>query len=119
MWDAIGKIFFSQHRDLFTVKLGSNLLLLQLGLVPLSLPGKIVGFILRGVLGFAADSGVYLIDLGIDSLREGMKLEDFEKEAKAAYEHTTAKVYDEAEKQAIRKKYLETIRKITFVGEPK
>jgi len=117
MWDAIGKILFSKHRDLFVVNLGSSLLLLKLGVPPTTIAGKVIGFLIKGFLGFFVDSGVFLIDVTLDSLREGAKLEEFKREAKAAYDKATAKVYDEAEKQKIRRQYLEIISRIGTVGD--
>lgn len=116
MWDALGKIFFSKHRDMFAVNLGSNLLLAQLGIVPGTFVAKVLGFFVKGFLGFIMDSGVFLIDVTLDSLREGRKLKEFTVAATAAYEEATAKIYDENEKQRIRKKYLEIISRIGVVG---
>ena len=116
MWEALGKIFFSKHRDMFAVNLGSNLLLAQLGIVPGTFVAKVLGFFVKGFLGFIMDSGVFLIDVTLDSLKEGRKLEEFTVAATAAYEHATAQIYDETEKAKIRRRYLDIISKIGVVG---
>ncbi len=116
MWDIIGKIIFSEHRDLFTVRLGSNLLLLRLGIPPESFAGVCLGRLIRGFLGFFMDSGVFLIDLGLDAYREGQKLKEFHDEAKKIYDKTTSGLKTEEEKIEIRKKYMEIIERMGVVG---
>jgi hypothetical protein len=117
VWDAIGKIFFSKHRDLFAVGLGSNLLLAHLGIVPGTPLSAFLGFFVKGFLGFIMDSGVFIIDVTLDSLKEGKKLDEFRTAATAAYAHATAQIYDETEKAKIRKQYLDIISKIGVVGD--
>lgn len=80
---------------------------------------KLLGGLFRSVLGFVAELGIFQMELAIDSLREGMKMREFKREAAIAYDKTTAKVYDEDEKQKIREEYLEIINKIGGVGNPK
>lgn len=104
---------------MFSVRLSSSLLLIAFGISPAGPIGIFLGLLLRGVLGLFVEKGIFLIDISLDSLREGQKLKEFEKAAKADYEKATAKIYDESEKEKIRQQYLESIRRITFVGRPK
>lgn len=113
----IARILSNKNRDLFTVRLGVALLLGKFQITgPLA---GLVGFFLRGFVGLLIEDGTFLIDIALDAYREGQKLEEFKKEAKAAYDKATAKIYDEAEKQKIREEYLRIISKIGVVGNPK
>lgn len=111
----VARLFTNDYRDLFMVRLGSQLILSKFGLVGPA--ADFVGFFLRAFIGFVAETGIYQIDLAIVSLREGMKLADFEKDAAAAYKKATAKIYDEEKKNAIRKEYLEIISQFGNVGD--
>ena len=111
----IAKIFSNTYRDTFAIRLGTSLILGKFGIVGPA--ADLIGYFLRGILGFAAETGIFQIDLAISALREGMKLKEFEREAAAAYKKATAKIYDEATKNAIRKEYLEIISKFGNVGD--
>lgn len=110
----IEQVLWNKNRDMFTVRLGTALLLAKYGIVGFA--AKALGRIMRGFLGFLIEDGTYLIDLALDSYREGKKLKEFEAIATKIYNETTARVYDEAKKQAIRKQYLEIISKLGPVG---
>lgn len=110
----IARLLSNDGRNLFMVRLGSQLILAKFGLVGFA--GTIAGFFLRGFLGLLIEDGTFVIDLGLDAYREGQKLEDFKKEAAAAYAKTTAKVYDERKKDEIRQQYLKIISAIGTVG---
>lgn len=104
----------NSYRDTFAVRLGSTLILGQFGIVgPLA---DFVGLFLRGVLGLVMETGVFQLDLLLDSYREGKKIPEFEKAATEAYAKATAKIYDEGKKNEIRKEYLEILSKIVPVG---
>lgn len=110
----IAKILSNKYRNSFSVRLGAQLILAKYGVIgPWA---KFIGYGLRLGIGFLMEVGVYQIDLLLDSYREGMKYEAFMKEAKAAYEKATAKIYTEAEKQKIRQEYLAIISRIGVVG---
>lgn len=111
----IEKILFSKNRDMFTVRLGSALLLAKLGIV--GFPATILSRLLRGVLGLFIEFAIFKIDLLLDAIKEGRKLKEFEEIAERVYRETTAKVFDEAKKNEIRKQYLEIISKIGVVGD--
>lgn len=100
---------------MFTVRLGSTVLLAKLGLTGgffFSAASRVI----RGVMGAMIELGVMAIDLTLDTIKEGTKLKGFEKEAQELYDLTTRQVYDEAEKIKIRKRYLEIIMRIGPVG---
>lgn len=114
MLSFLHRIATNKNKDLFLVKLGVALLLGRVGIV-----GGWARFIspfLCGFLGLLIEDGTFVIDLALDSYREGQKLKEFEKAAKEAYEKATAKVYDYEQKKAIRKQYLEIISRIGTVG---
>lgn len=116
MLELLQKVFFGKNKDMFIVQLGSALLLTSFGIATGGVAGVVLGFLLRGFLGVFVEKGIFVIDLTLDSLREGAKLKEFEKAATEAYNKATAKVYNEDEKQAIRKQYLEIISRIGTVG---
>lgn len=99
---------------LFTVRLGVKLLLANYGIVGFG--ADVISWFLRGVLGVFLDEGIFLLDLSLDSLREGAKLEEFQKQATAEYEKASKRVYTEAEKNAIRKEYLDIISKFGAIS---
>lgn len=111
------KILTTKYRDDFIVRLGVTLTLNQWGLT--GLLASVPNFILRSVMGAAMEAGVFFIDIGLDSYREGEKLAEFKEEARAAYLKATARIYTEEEKAAIRKQYDELIKKIAPVGNPR
>lgn len=113
-WGFLARVMGNSYRDTFTIRLGSALILGKFGLVgPVA---DFVGVFLRGVLGLIMETGVFHLDLLIDSYREGQKIPEFEKAATEAYAKATAKIYDEAEKEKIRRQYLEILAKIVPVG---
>ena len=111
----IVKFLTTKNRNMFTVQLGSTLLLANFGIV--GFLGTILRWFVAGVVGVLIEEGVFLIDITLDKLKEGAKIPEFEKAANEAYKKATAKVYDEAEKQKIRKQYLDIVGKIVPVGD--
>lgn len=113
-WGFLARIMSNDYRDTFIVRLGSQLILGKFGITgPLA---DLVGLLLRGLIGLLIEDGTYLIDISLDAYREGKKLKEFEKAATEAYEKASAKIYDEAKKNEIRKQYLEIISRIGTVG---
>lgn len=113
-WGFLARVMGNDYRDTFTIRLGSALILGKFGLVgPVA---DFVGVFLRGVLGLIMETGVFQLDLLLDSYREGKKIPEFEKAATEAYAKATAKIYDEEKKNEIRKQYLEILSKIVPVG---
>lgn len=108
------QMYKSPSRHLFTVQLGVAVLLAKFGIAGFA--AVVIGMFLRGALGVLVDAGIYKIDLLLDAVKEGMKLKEFEKIATELYNKTMERVYSETEKQAIRKQYLEIIRKLGPVG---
>lgn len=108
------KFLSTKNRSMFTVQLGSALLLAKLGVV--GAWAAIPRWILAGVLGMFIEEGVLLIDLALDSMREGAKLEEFKKIAGPLYEKASSGKKTEEEKQKIREEYEAIIRKIGPVG---
>lgn len=100
---------------MFTVQLGSTLLLANFGITGIA--ATIAKYFLSGIIGVLIEDGTFLIDITLDSLKEGMKEEDFKKQAKDAYEKATAGVLDEVKKARIRRQYLDIISKIGVVGD--
>lgn len=119
MLELIVKIISNKYRDSFTAQLGTALLLSTFGIATGSFGGIVLGFLLRGVVGIFLEKGILVIDLSLISIDEGRKLKEFKAEAEAAYARATAKVYDEKQKEKIRKEYLEIIAKFGTVGNPK
>ncbi|KHD88840.1 MAG: hypothetical protein OM95_06910 [Bdellovibrio sp. ArHS] len=103
----LGKILDNKGKDLFSVRLGSSLILMKLGIVGVGATA-LMPFV-AGFLGLVYELGVFQIDLSLDSLKEGLKLDEFKSEAKKAYDHATKKVYTEDEKEKIRQDYLAII----------
>lgn len=105
----LDKVLTNPHKDLFMVRLGSSLLLKKYGAIgPM---GNALMPIVAGLTGLLVGSGIYVIDLTLDAYKEAFTLDEFKEKAKEAYEHATKKVYTEEEKDAIRKQYLDIIRK--------
>lgn len=106
--------FTNRSKDLFVIQLGVKLLLVQWGLT--GILGSVAGYFLRSTLGFAMDNGIFVIDVTLDAIKEGITLDEFKDHAKIAYDKATAKVYKEEEKLAIRQEYLDIISKFGAVG---
>lgn len=117
MLNLIAAIQGSRTKDLFTVRLSVALLLMKLGIT--GAVASFLGYWIRGALGLFIDLGILKVDLVLDAIREGAKLSEFNEGAEELYNRVTKGIKSETEKQAIRKEYLETIRKIGFVGKPK
>jgi len=113
----LARFISNKHKDLFGVKLGVTLLLARYGIT--GAVASFLGFFLKGTIGMLMESGIYAVDITIDSIKEGRKLKEFEKEATKLYEKTIAKTYNEEEKNEIRKEYLRIIALIGNVGNPK
>lgn len=111
----ISRIAGNGNRDLFMVRLGTSLLLAKFGLTGAA--ASFVGYFLKGVVGVLIEEGSFLIDISIDALKKGREIAEFKEMADAAYKYATAKVYDENEKQKIRKQYLDIISRVTRVGD--
>lgn len=111
----LSRVVGNGNRDLFIVHLGTSLLLSRFGIIG---PAKsFVGFFLRGLVGVLIEDGSFLIDISLDALKKGKEIAEFKKDADAAFKHATAKVYDEAEKEKIRKQYLKIVSDVTRVGD--
>lgn len=110
----LARVFSNGYRDAFITRLGVNLLLAKFGIVGPA--ANLLSPILRGVVGLLIEDGTFLIDVSLDAYREGKKIPEFEKAASEAYKKATAKIYDEAQKNEIRKQYLEILAKIVPVG---
>lgn len=113
----LARLFSNKYQGLFLTRLGVSLFLAKYGIV--GRLGDFLGFFLRSFVGILVESGVYHLDLTLDSYREGKKLEEFKEAASKAYEKATKKVYDENEKEKIRQEYLKIIAAIGNVGNPK
>lgn len=109
------KILTNKNRDMFMVRLAATLLLGKLNIT--GVLATLLGRFLAGILGVFLEEGILLIDLTLDSYREGGKLKEFEKAATEAYKKATAQVYDETKKKEIRRQYLEIISRIGTVGD--
>ena len=107
------KILNNKYKDLFLVRLGVQLSLTKIGVV--GVWAKAVTPILCGTVGLLMEAGVFKIDLWIDSIKEGMLLDDFKEEATKLYEKVAKKVHSEAEKERIRQEYLDLIARISAV----
>lgn len=113
-WKFLAQVMGNSYRDTFMVRLGTSLLLAKFGIVgPVA---DLVGIFVRGFLGLLIETGIFQIDLLLDAYREGKKIPEFEKAATEAYAKATAKIYDEEQKNEIRKQYLEILSKIVPVG---
>lgn len=110
----LARVLSNKNRNLFTVRLGTTLLLSRFGIV--GVPARFLSFFIRGFIGILIEDGTFLIDVALDAYREGQKLEEFKVKARQAYEEATAKIYDETEKEKIRQQYLEIISRIGVVG---
>lgn len=111
----LGAILSSKNRDMFTVRLAATLLVGGFGISGFG--AALLVPLIAGTLGLLVEKGILKIDLLLDAYREGAKIPEFHKDATAAYEWATARVYDEAKKAEIRRKYLEIISRIGAVGD--
>lgn len=114
MLGLLDKILNNKYKDLYTVRLGTALILTKFGVI--GVPAKVVTPLLAGTIGMIMEAGVFQIDLLLDSYREGQKLEEFREKAKEIYEHTVSKIHTEEEKIKIRRQYLDIISRIGSVG---
>lgn len=115
IWGLLARVLDNSYKDTFLVRLGTSLLLTKFGIAgPVA---DFIGIFARGLIGLLVETGIYKIDLAIVALREGMKLKEFEREAEKAYLKATAKLYNEAQKNEIRKEYLELIASFGNVGD--
>ena len=78
--------------------------------------GDVVGHFAGKFIGFLADQGILVIDLGADAIKVAFERREYREAAIAAYKKARARVYTEEEKRAIRKQYLDAIRKYVSVG---
>ena len=111
------RLFSNKYKDSFPAHLGATVLLGKLGIV-----GKLakpLNYFIRCFLGLFQESLIFRIDLTIDAYKEGKKLKEFKKMATAAYKNAIKKIYNEGEKDEIRKEYLTIIANIGNVGNPK
>lgn len=112
--DFLYRFFSNSGKDLFLIRLGSKLLLAKWGII--GFWAKPLEWVIRSFLGVIYEDGVFLIDISLDAIREGMKLDEFKDHATKAYEKATAKIYSEEKKNEIRKEYLDIISKFGSVG---
>lgn len=111
------RLIANDHKNLFITRLGVYLLLGKYGITGVF--ADFLSFFIRGLVGLMIETGVFVVDLSLDSYREGKKLEQFKEAAAKAYKKATAKVYDEDQKREIREEYLKIISAIGNVGNPK
>lgn len=110
----INLLITNKHKDSYLIRLGVTIILGRVKLTGIF--GQIADYILRSVFGLGVTLGVFVIDIALDALKEGMSLEEYKEFAKKAYEKATAKIYSEEEKRAIRKQYEDAIDKFIPVG---
>ena len=91
-----------------------GLLLTQLGIT--GVWASVVGILARWLLGKFLDEGILQIDLTVASLKTALEADAYKQLAKQAYDHASARVYTEAEKEVIRQDYLAALDKFAFVG---
>lgn len=104
-------------KDSFIVKLGVELGLTSLALA-LKAPWLAKGCIfdifkelMERVIGYWADKGIFVIDLGVDAIKIAYSRKEYREAAVRAYGRAKARVYTEEEKRAIRKEFQDIIRK--------
>lgn len=113
----LARLFTNDHKDGFLAHLGAALILSKFGIIGRF--ASTLDYFLRAGIGFLIETGIYNIDLTLDSIKEGLKREQFKKDAMTAYKKAMLKAYTEEEKDAIRKEYLKIIGAIGNVGNPK
>lgn len=110
----LARLFSNKYRESFLARLGTTLLLNKFKLVgPVN---QLLSPLITGLIGVLIEEGIFIIDVSLDSYREGRKIKEFEKAADEAYKKATAKIYDEKKKDEIRQQYLDMLSKIVPVG---
>ena len=109
----LARVFSNKNKDLFSVRLGVSLLVGRFGIS--SFFSSPLEKILCGIIGVLMEEGIFLIDISIDSLKEGRELKNFEVLATKAYLKASEKVYDENEKEKIRQEYLNIISDFVII----
>lgn len=110
-------------KDLFVIELGVEAMFSALkASSPAAAPfigfiQPIVAYIAKAFLGFLVERGIYVIDLGTDAIKVGLQKPEFKEKIEKLYKKATARVYSEAEKNEIRKAYLDTLRKFGHVAD--
>jgi hypothetical protein len=79
--------------------------------------GSILAYFGEKYLNFMVTRGILHIDLGKYAIDVGLEQHEYRKLIMEAYKRATEKVYTEEEKVAIRKQYLDAIRKFVRVGD--
>ena len=79
--------------------------------------GAFVAFFAKRILGDMIDRGLIVVDIQIDKLKQALKDKQWKEAALKAYNHASARVYSEAEKDAIRKEYLDALSKYATYGD--
>ena len=110
----IAEFFLNKEKDMFMVRLSSSLTVNAFGLTGLA--GDFAGYFIRSAIGLAVKKGSLGIDLGLDALKAGMAIPEFEKLAKAAHDKAIKRQYSEEEKRAIREEYLDIVDEFTRIA---
>lgn len=113
MFTFLARLLENKYSNSLIARLGANLLMTNLGIAGLA--AKAAGPFISGFIGLIMESGVFAIDLTIDSYKEGAKLKEFQKAAKEAYNHASSKVHTPEEKEKIRQQYLAIIGKFAAI----
>lgn len=101
-------------KNSFVVKYSIHLWLTTMGVSgPL---GAFISFIATHVLGSMLDNGIIVLDISVDRIKEAMKDPVWRIEAQNAYKKATARVYEQWEKDKIRKEYLDALSKYATYG---
>lgn len=103
-------------KNSFTVRLAAKLTIMALGVPP--------GFILETLtsifaffLGTALDKKIIpAIDVTLDGLREGQKIDEFRRQAAIEYQRASKLALTREEKDAIRQDFLRTLKPIVRIG---
>lgn len=109
----IDKILNNKFKDAYLIQLGTKILLRKLDVT--GFLSSILGPFISGLLGLFVGWGVLKIDLTLDSLIEGMTLEEFRHFSAEAYNHALSKVHTAEEKQKIREQYLAAVSKFASI----
>lgn len=102
-------------KNSFVVQYAVHLLLASMG-IPGGFLGAIVGKFSAWVLGEFLDRGIVVVDIQIDKLKEALKDKQWQAAALKAYETASARVYTEAEKNAIREQYKKALAAYATFG---
>ncbi len=103
----------------FAVELGLKALALSLPKLSFLFSGffgSVITHFAVKYLNFMVERGILLIDLGKYAIEVGLEQKEYREMIEKAYKNAIAKVYTEEEKGAIRKQYLDAIRKFVHVG---